>query len=304
MNSIDINEIDLNLLKVFEALIEEGGASRAAIRLGVTQPAVSSALARLRHVYADALFERTGRGLRPTVKARELTPLVNDALSRCRQALSLSIGSPHIEGRTIAIGVSDDVEIALGQSLLSMANERLPGLRLVFRQTHSGLVQDMLMGQQVDIAISAGGLSSPLITRQRLGEGNYLCITAQANTPPATPEAYARSPHLLVSSGGFVGIVDEGLAAVGLTRTFKVSTSHFAAVPFLLCGSDLLTTVPTHAARAMEKISPLKTFACPVPMPSYELAIGTRVGSKHDNALKVVKDLIVEASQHCFYLNP
>ncbi|MBW4791165.1 LysR substrate-binding domain-containing protein [Pseudomonas tolaasii] len=303
MNFIDIDDIDLNLLRVFEALIEEGGASRAAIRLGVTQPAISAALARLRLVYADALFERTGRGLRPTVKASELAPLVSEALSRCRQALSLSIESNNIEGRTITVGLSDDSEIALGQTLLSLVNERLPGLRIVFRQTHSGLVEDMLMRQQVDIAITAGGLSSPLITRQRLGQGNYLCITAKDNTVPTTAEEYARSPHLLVSSGGFVGIVDEGLAAVGLSRAFKASTSHFAAVPFLLSGSDLLTTVPTHAARAMEKITTLKTFPCPVPLPSYELVVGTRVGSKHDQALKVLKALIVEAGQRCFFLN-
>ncbi|MFS9598897.1 helix-turn-helix domain-containing protein, partial [Klebsiella variicola] len=72
MNHIDIETVDLNLLRVFVALIEEGGASRAAIRLGVTQPAVSASLARLRDIYADPLFERTGRGLRPTMRANEL----------------------------------------------------------------------------------------------------------------------------------------------------------------------------------------------------------------------------------------
>lgn len=161
MHNIDIESVDLNLLRVFVALIEEGGASRAALRLGVTQPAVSAALARLREIYADPLFERTGRGLRPTVRANELAPLIGEALNRCRQALALSVAGKDIKGRTITVGLSDDAEIALGQGLLALVDKHLDGLRILFRQTHSGLVQDMLMRHQVDIAVSAGGLSSP-----------------------------------------------------------------------------------------------------------------------------------------------
>ncbi|WP_426811460.1 LysR family transcriptional regulator [Pseudomonas sp. WOUb67] len=303
MHSIDIDSVDLNLLRVFVALIEEGGASRAALRLGVTQPAVSAALARLREIYADPLFERTGRGLRPTVRANELAPLIGEALNRCRQALALSVAGKDIKGRTITVGLSDDAEIALGQGLLALVDKHLDGLRILFRQTHSGLVQDMLMRHQVDIAVSAGGLSSPLIARQRLGRGNYLGIADAHNTPPVSAEDYAQRPHLLVSSGGFVGIVDEGLNAAGYKRSIRASTSHFAAVPFLLVGSELITTVPTHAARAMERVSTLKTFPCPVALPSYDLEIGTRVGSKHDSTLQTVKALIIELVEQSFCLS-
>ncbi|WP_025110143.1 LysR family transcriptional regulator [Pseudomonas sp. H1h] len=302
MKNIDIESADLNLLRVFVALIEEGGASRAAIRLGVTQPAVSAALGRLREIYADPLFERTGRGLRPTRRANELAPLIGEALNCCRQALALSGGDRDIKGRTITFGLSDDSEIALGESLVSQIDKHLPGLRVIFRQTHSGLVQDMLMHHQIDIALSAGGMSSPLIARHRLGRGNYLGIADANNTLPTTAEDYAQRPHLLVSSAGFVGIVDEGLNAVGYKRRIHASTSHFAAVPFLLMGSKLITTVPTHAARAMERVSTLQTFSCPVPMPSYDLEIGTRVGSKHDSTLQTVKAMIIELVDKTFCL--
>ncbi|TFF35584.1 LysR family transcriptional regulator [Pseudomonas sp. RIT623] len=302
MNSVDIERIDLNLLRVFVALIEEGGASRAAIRLGVTQPAVSAALGRLRELYADPLFERTGRGLRPTMRANELAPLISEALNRCRQALALSAGGKEVNGRTLTIGLSDDSEIALGQQLLQRVEQQLPGLRIIFRQTHSGLVQDMLMRHQIDIAVSAGGLSSPLIARQRLGKGNYLGIADANNAVPTSAQDYAQRPHLLVSSAGYVGIVDEGLNAAGYKRRIRASTSHFAAVPFLLVDTDLITTVPTHAALALERISRIRTFACPVPMPSYELEIGMRVGSKHDTALLQVRELIIELVAGSFRL--
>ncbi|WP_443693267.1 LysR family transcriptional regulator [Pseudomonas protegens] len=302
MKTIDIENTDLNLLRVFAALVEEGGASRAAIRLGVTQPAVSASLARLREIYSDPLFERTGRGLRPTMRANALYPLVEEAINRCRLALAMAADGQQVKGRTLTIGLSDDSEIALGQKILCMVEERLPGLRIIFRQTHSGVVQDMLMGHKIDIALSAGGFSSHLITRIRLGRGNYLGIADAHNSIPLTAEDYAQRPHLLVSSAGYVGIVDEGLNNVGLTRTIKASTSHFAAVPFLLVGSKLITTVPTHAARAMAKISTLQTFPCPVPMPSYELEIGMRVGSKHDSALQIVKSLLLDSIKEDFFL--
>ena len=80
MNTMNIATVDLNLLKVFEALHEESSASRAALRLGVTQSAVSAALRRLRELYGDQLFVRTGRGLAPTLKANQLKPVVSDAL--------------------------------------------------------------------------------------------------------------------------------------------------------------------------------------------------------------------------------
>ena len=303
MNNIDIEAVDLNLLRVFIALIEEGGASRAAIRLGVTQPAVSAALARLREIYADPLFERTGRGLRPTMRANELAPLVSEALNRCRQALALSVGGNEIKGRTITIGLSDDCEIALGKHLIAVIDEHLCGLRIIFRQTHSGLVQDMLMRHQIDIALSAGGLSSPLISRQRLGRGHYLCLADVHISIPTSTQDYAQRPQLLVSSGGFIGIVDEGLNAAGYKRSVRASTSHFAAVPFLLLGSELITTVPAHAARAMASICSLQTFPCPVALPAYDLEIGTRVGSRHDNTLQTLKALIIALVERRFDLS-
>ena len=89
MNRININELDLNLFKVLEALYVEESAGRAALRLGITQSAVSAALNRLRKIYGDHLFERTGRGLKPTTKASELKSSVGDilenAVRRCRR---------------------------------------------------------------------------------------------------------------------------------------------------------------------------------------------------------------------------
>ena len=125
MNNIDIDAVDLNLFKVFEALFEEGGASRAAIRLNLTQSAVSAALGRLREVFSDTLFVRTGRGLAPTSRAKELKPLVSEALGKCRQTVAIAWPeATSFHGRSVSVGLSDDFEIAVGRKRAAQAPRR------------------------------------------------------------------------------------------------------------------------------------------------------------------------------------
>ncbi|MGF6995847.1 DNA-binding transcriptional LysR family regulator [Paraburkholderia sp. GAS32] len=125
MNQIDIVEMDLNLLKVFEALYEEGGAGRAAVRLDLTQSAVSSALRRLRGVYREPLFTRTGRGLAPTARADELKPVITEALDRCRQSLAMTADDTNdYRGRSVSIGLSDDFEIAVGHRVMDIVAKK------------------------------------------------------------------------------------------------------------------------------------------------------------------------------------
>jgi DNA-binding transcriptional LysR family regulator len=128
MNPINISAMDLNLLKVFEALYEEGGASRAAVRLGLTQSSVSAALARLRALYEDPLFLRRGRGLAPSPRADELKPILSEALDRCRQSLLLAADPGERVKRMIAIGLSDDFEMAIGRAVVRAVGQRNRGI--------------------------------------------------------------------------------------------------------------------------------------------------------------------------------
>ena len=182
---MNIANIDLNLLKVFEALHEESSASRAALRLGVTQSAVSAALRRLREVYGDQLFVRTGRGLAPTLKANQLKPVVSEALNKCRQSLAMvDPAANQYDGRSVTIGLSDDFEIAYGRRLIEEIACSLPKLRVIFRQTHSQIVARALMERSIDLAITAGGFAERLLSRQVLGEGGYACLVEPSSLAP------------------------------------------------------------------------------------------------------------------------
>ncbi|AKK00715.1 MULTISPECIES: LysR substrate-binding domain-containing protein [Pseudomonas] len=300
MSVMNIADIDLNLLKTFEALHDESSASRAALRLGVTQSAISAALRRLRSLYDDQLFVRTGRGLAPTLRANQLKPVISEALNKCRQSLAMvDPHANHYQGRSVIVGLSDDFEIAYGRRLVEEVAQRAPGLRLIFRQTHSQIVGLALMERHLDLAITAGGFAQRLLSRQVLGEGDYACLVDPASLAQASPtlslEAFVAREHLLVSSGGFIGITDEGLAGLGLSRRVSASTTHFAALPFLLKGSQAVATIPTHAAQAIAALGGLALLPCPLALPRYPIELGWRTQLQMDPAVIKVREAIVAA---------
>ncbi|MBN2978540.1 LysR family transcriptional regulator [Pseudomonas fluorescens] len=294
---MNISNVDLNLLKTFEALHDESSASRAALRLGVTQSAISAGLRRLREVYGDPLFVRTGRGLAPTLRANQLKPVISEALDRCRQSLAMvDPATPHYQGRSVVLGLSDDFEIAYGRRLMEEIAQRLPQLRVIFRQTHSQIVAGALLDRTLDLAITAGGFAQGRLSRQVLGEGDYRCLADPASLAPdqhaISLEEFVAREHVLVSSGGFIGITDEGLAAQGLSRQVCASTSHFAALPFLLKGSQAVATIPGHAAQAIAGMTGLRMLPCPLALPRYPVELGWRTQTQLDPMLLKVREAI------------
>ncbi|MCP1506326.1 DNA-binding transcriptional LysR family regulator [Pseudomonas marginalis] len=298
MSQINITQVDLNLLKTFEALHDESSASRAALRLGVTQSAISAGLRRLREVYGDQLFVRTGRGLAPTLRANQLKPVISEALDRCRQSLAMTHpDTQHYQGRSVVLGLSDDFEIAYGRRLMEEIAQRMPKLRVIFRQTHSQIVAAALLDRSLDLAITAGGFAERRLSRQVLGEGDYRCLVDPHSLAPGQQgidlQAFVTREHVLVSSGGFIGITDEGLAAQGLSRQVCASTSHFAALPFLLKGSQAVATIPGHAAEAIARMTGLQVLPCPLALPRYPVELGWRTQAQLDPMLLKVREAIV-----------
>ena len=295
---MNIAQVDLNLLKTFEALHDESSASRAALRLGVTQSAISAGLRRLRELYGDQLFIRTGRGLAPTLRANQLKPVISEALDRCRQSLAMiSPDNLHYGGRSVVLGLSDDFEIAYGRRLMDAIAQRLPKLRVIFRQTHSQIVAGALLDRDLDLAITAGGFAERRLSRQVLGEGDYRCVVDPHSLAPDQQnidlEEFVAREHVLVSSGGFIGITDEGLAAQGWSRQVCASTSHFAALPYLLKGSAAVATIPGHAAQAIAQMTGLSVLPCPLVLPRYPVELGWRTQAQLDPMLLKVREAIV-----------
>jgi DNA-binding transcriptional LysR family regulator len=249
-------------------------------------------------LYGDQLFVRTGRGLAPTLRANQLKPVVSEALNKCRQSLAMvdpTVG--HYEGRSVTVGLSDDFEIAYGRRLIEEIALRAPKLRLIFRQTHSQIVAHALMERSIDLAITAGGFAERMLSRQVLGEGGYLCLVDPGSLADGQHEIdldeFVRREHILVSSQGFIGITDEGLAGLGLSRQVCASTTHFAALPYLLKGSQAVATIPAHAARSIAAITGLMLLPCPLALPRYPIELGWRTSTQLDPVVLKVREAIV-----------
>jgi DNA-binding transcriptional LysR family regulator len=285
------NTLDLNLLRVFEILLEEESATRAAIRLDLTQAAVSASLARLRKVYGDPLFERSGKGLAPTPKALALAPDIRRAMDAIRATLPGETGLRHV-----LIGLSDDIEIAYGAAIVARLARDLPDIvpvfRPSFRPSDGASAAERLADRQLDIAIGSGGLAARGLLRISLGTCSHLSVTrgthaggsAAGETPPDL-DAFCARPHLLVSSGGLTDSLDTALAALDRSRMIATTTAHVSAVPFLL-RDNMIATLPAHAARAVASLGGFVTFPPPLDLPAYPVDLATRSTNTRDTTLK------------------
>ncbi|MBB4038838.1 DNA-binding transcriptional LysR family regulator [Microvirga flocculans] len=294
----DIRKMDLNLLVVFEHLLQEHNVTAAAARLGLSQAAVSASLKRLRALYGDPLFLRTQNGLRPTPRAIVLKPMVEDALSIVRKSLDLS-GDPAADSQThvVTLGLSDDFEMAFGRALIQAAERLLPGVRLVFRQTNSAMVAAALHDRQIDLAITSGGVSDSRLKHLSLGSSGYLCVydlKRRGSHAPLAIEEYIAREHLLISFSGLVGVVDDVLAEHGLRRRLRAATSHFSALPFLLAETDAIATLPGHAARALLPLRIFGVSPCPIAFPSYSIDLSWRFDAVRQRPIQQMRDLIAE----------
>lgn len=167
--------------------------------------------------------------------------------------------------------MSDDFELAMGSNMVELAKRIPTCTRLRFVQTNSVLVEEMLLSRSIDLAVTSGGTRSDSVCSIEVGSGNYVCLIDPNTfgTADWNLETYVDRGHILVSSGGYYGLVDEILSLIGKKRRVLVSTSHFSAIPALLTGTNALTTIPRHAAAAITKFSALKLLEPPIRFPNY-----------------------------------
>lgn len=282
---MDIRAVDLNLLKAFDALMAERAVTRAALRIGLSQPAMSHALSRLRDLFADELFVRSANGMEPSARAREIAPLIAAAIERVEAALRLGAGfDPLTSAATFTAGMAEYAEIALVGPLARGFAVRAPGATLrLLPATGIGIAEQLERGA-IDLAVAhVGNLSAPIESTVLLRDP--FVVVARRDHPvaarPMALEAYAAQNHVLVSPrGATTGALDRILVDFGLKRRIALLVATYLAVPAALAASDLVATVPRRAARriaatAAIAITPLPIdFAMTVSMAWHRRAAG------------------------------
>jgi DNA-binding transcriptional LysR family regulator len=290
---------DLNLLRVLEVLLEEENVSRAAARLGVTQSAISRSLARLRRLFGDELFLRTGRGMRPTLRALELRPRVHGALTAIdRLVLESARFEPRLARRRFRIAAVDYAQAVLLAPLLRALAEEAPGID--WELLPSPRVADPgLESGEVDLSIAPRRPSGVGIVWSKLLDEDYTSIVWSEH-PLRTlgSAAFARLPHVLVAPWGQPrGVVDDVLAAGKERRRIAVQVPTFLMLPHLLVGTERIATVPRRIAALLVAAHPLRTLEPPVSVPGFTLHQGWHELHRHDPGHAWLRSRLAETAR-------
>jgi DNA-binding transcriptional LysR family regulator len=266
---MDIRAVDLNLLKAFDALVSERAVTRAAARIGLSQPAMSHALARLRSLFADDLFVRTPTSMEPTARAREIAPLVAAAIEHIEAALNLGIGfDPAKSAGIFTAGMAEYAEVALvGRLAASFAREAARATLRLTPTTGAEAAEQLDRGA-IDVAVAHLGALPAHIESVVLLRDPFVVVARKGHPAAAQPlslEAYAAQDHVLVSPRGATsGALDRILVDFGLKRRLALLVATYLAVPAALAGSDLIATVPRRTARQIAAIAEIAIMPLPI----------------------------------------
>jgi DNA-binding transcriptional LysR family regulator len=268
-----LERLDLNLLRAFEALYGERSVTLAAGRLGVTQPAMSNALARLRVFFDDPLFVRSPGGMSPTPRSDALAPHVERALEGLREAIGGERFEPAAAAARVTVGTVDYMESLYLSGLLGALGRLAPRITLQIKRLDSifELPEEQFRVGAVDCAL--GLFPQPVPPQAGLyGEvlrtDGWACVGRQGH--PAlrgtlTLETYAKLRHISVwyQQSLSHGVIDRQLSERGLWRDCALVTSHFMTAAAHLAASDCVTTVPTDLAEALAAAAPLQIAQLP-----------------------------------------
>ena len=293
----NLRTIDLNLLKVFDALIDEGSVTRAAARLSLTQPAVSGSLTRLREGFNDPLFVRTRRGIVPTTHALALAAQVKRVLSDVECMLQPASFDPKLATLTITIAASDYAQRAVLVPFLAVLRERAPGIRVSVLPANPELVHTQLERGELDLALMTPETTAPDLHSQVLFDEHYVCAMREGH-PYASPKRlslarFCSLDHAIVSysGGGFRGAADEALARVGRSRRVSLSVPCFLVLPEILRTSDLIAVAPS---RLIAGSPGLVAMAPPVDVTGFTKVVTWHDRTHNDPAHAWVRAVLLE----------
>lgn len=270
--------IDLNLLVVFDALMTECHVTRAGERIGLSQPATSNALARLRNLTQDELFVRTNAGLKPTLVAIALAQQIQPALNQIQTALlQEKTFDPITSDRVFTIGMTDYVEFVLLPHLLEILETKAPNIKIQVRSGDRQHLLSLLDNGGVDLVCGLFPEQIAWHENQFLFQEQYVCVCRRDHPLIGdflSLEDYLATSHLLVSiREDMVGRVDTLLAAQKLRRRITISIPHFLVAPSILARTNLVATLAERVANEFANAQHLKVLPCPLPIKGFSVVM-------------------------------
>lgn len=309
---MNLSRIDLNLLVYLDALLREKNVTRASEQLGITQPALSNGLRRLRELFNDPLLVRTSEGMTPTERALELQPQVRNILSAVEQAV-LPVNAFEVteSTRVFRIMASDYAESTLLTPLLFKLRKEAPNLTLDILTPSDVTFQDLEQGK-IDMAINRFDRLPQSFHQATVWRDNFSCLMSGDN--PAAQHfdmnAFLAAPHIWVSKTGMgvgrgmsqrdsqrLGWVDEALAEFGHERQIRVFTRHYQVAALLAQHPDLIATLPSQLANLYRENPKLVVRKPPFMIIPIELKLAWSPLLQHDPGHIWLRRRIVDVGQ-------
>lgn len=298
-----IRQLDLNLLRVLVEIHDAGGVTAACVRLHLSQPAVSNALARLRATLDDDLFVRSSRGLAPTAYTERILPTVRDALARLGDALARDAAfDPQRSARSFRVAMTDAGELVFIPKLVAALAREAPQLRLEIVPLAFEALEDALADGTVDIAIGplslrqAGDLRvTPLFSERYCGlvraDGQ---LARRAGVRRRLPAAVLKSARLVavIQPNTRHRVILDALAALDLERNVIGRVPHFMALPPLVDGYDALAVVPSQIAAIFERRGLGRGVEIPLRLSAYEVVMARHRRFDRDAGLGWFESLV------------
>lgn len=309
---MQLNRIDMNLLVYLDVLLRERSVTKAADQLGISQPAMSNGLRRLRTLFDDPLLIRTSEGMTPTERARQLEPTLRTVLQDIERAIRpRSEFDAAASGRVFRIMVSDYAESTLIPPLLRRLREIAPSVILDLMTPSDVSFFDVEQGK-VDLVINRFNSIPQSFHQTTVWKDDFCCMVSRDNPilDNFSLKNYLEAQHVWVSKTGFgvsvgvdpgdvqrLGWVDEVLRQLGKKRRITVFTRHYQAAMLLSEQNDLVLTVPSRAALLQAENPRLVVKAPPFEIPPIQLKLVWSPLLHHDPAHRWMRRLINEVAE-------
>jgi DNA-binding transcriptional LysR family regulator len=274
---VKLGAIDLNLLVVFDAVMQERNVTRAGQRLGLSQPAMSHALTRLRYMLKDDLFVRSPKGMRPTPRAEELAFPVRTALDALQHSLEPPQFVPAKSTRSFRIAADNYAAIVVVGPLVARISKIAPGVTLEFRPSGTLDIIELLDRDELDVAIGSFAIEGERFSHALLLEDDFVVVLRKghpaADGGELSLEKFAALSHLVISSGSYpTDFIDQALARRRLKRRIQLRAPFLSAVRILVA-SDMVAILRRRVAEELIRYRPLVIRGLPLASPMVETSM-------------------------------
>ena len=294
-----LSDIDLNLFVVFDAIYTEGNLTRAGEIIGITQPAVSNSLSRLRNLFDDPLFVRTADGMIPTPVAQNIIGSVRQALGLIRSSVQESESfDPKSSDKRFRVSMTDLSQAIVLPRLFRVIKKEAPMVAIDSYQVHRRDMNIELASGNLDFAIDIPLTPDPQIRQASLYSHPHVCVVNRDNELVGDRldlDTYLKLQHIHISSRrGGLGHVDLTLGKMGRKRDIVLRTQHYLSTPQLVSSSNFALTVPRIFAELLALASPIRYLELPFDVPHLETFLYWHESTDKDQSNIWMRQLIID----------